>query len=117
MKKLVFILAITAFLSAFSSTHAEAQRYDEAQYEYSDSNAGVIYQMYVKFSGYQVQVWMKTHTQKNWLEYKILETTDENITIQYKNNEKLHMQLDPNNEDVIVLYNSDYSKSWRYLKK
>jgi hypothetical protein len=117
MKKVVAVTFVLFFALMLGTTeNLSAQRYDEAQYEYSDSANGIIYQMYLRFKGYQVQVWMKTHTAKEWTEYAV--TSSNNETISVKNGASTyHLRLDPANEDVVVLFSGDYKNSWKYLKK
>lgn len=98
------------------NTDTYAQRYDEAEYNYADVNSGVIYQLYLKFSGYQVQVWMKNNKQAEWTPCTVTSTSDEVISFTI-NNTAYNAKLDPNNTDAIVVYNGDYTKSWKYYKK
>lgn len=116
MKKylIIFLLAFGAL--TVLSQEAQAQRYDEAQYNYADVSSGIIYQLYIKFNGYQVQVWMKNNRSKDWSACSITKTTDDVISFKLGTTQ-YHMKLDPRNEDVVVLYNANYSKSWRYLKQ
>ena len=116
MKKIIAILLFASLAIGFSSTDLHAQRYDEAQYDYADSNTGTVYQLYLRFKGYQVSVWMKAFSAKEWTTYQVLETNDNVITVKNKNL-TYHLKLDPNNEDVVVVYSSDYKHSWKYLKK
>jgi hypothetical protein len=117
MKRVISLTFVLFFAMMLGTTEdLSAQRYDEAQYEYSDSANGVIYQMYLRFKGYQVEVWMKTHTATEWTAYTVTESSNQTITV--KNGSSIyHLELDPANEDVVILYSGNYQNSWRYLKK
>lgn len=116
MKHLFFTFLIVGFFFILGSEESYAQRYDETEYHYADANSGVIYQLYFKFSGYQVQVWMKNNQQTNWSACTI--TSSNNNVISFKlGATQYHAKLDPNNDDAVVLYNGDYSKYWKYYKK
>ena len=116
MKKVVTVLVVALFMLTAANTELSAQRYEEAQYNYSDTRTGKIYQIYLKFKGYQVQVWMKEFSQANWAEYRVEETNDETITVSY-NGVRYYLEIDENNPDVVVMYTADYASSFRYLKQ
>lgn len=116
MKKLITVFTLAVFAVVLSTNDANAQRYDEAQYNYADASTGTVYQLYLKFSGYQVRVWMKSHSQTQWTEYNVVETNDKTITVS-SGTYKYHLEIDENNPDVVVMYTADYSKSYRYLKQ
>jgi len=110
-----FLFVITGSLLVSTNT-AQAQDSYDVEYLYSDVNTGVIYQLYLRFSGYQVQVWMKNNSQSDWTEADVTYSSDEAISYTLSGT-KYHIELDPYNEDAVILYNSDYSSSWKYYLK
>ncbi len=115
MKKTILLLFIAVISFSFTTT-VNAQEKHEAQYEYPDSNTGVIYQLYLRFNGYQVNVWMKDSRQKEWSTCTVTHSNDETISFKLGQTQ-YHIQLDPNNEAAVVLYSADYASKWTYYKK
>lgn len=109
-----FLICIVSVMG--NTTETYAQRYDEAQYDYADSNTGVIYNLYMKFNGYQVQVWMKNNQQKDWSPCTVTSSNDDVISFKLGATQ-YHAKLDPNNTDAVVVYNGAYSQKWKYYKK
>ncbi|MBN2664830.1 MAG: hypothetical protein JXR68_14365 [Bacteroidales bacterium] len=117
MKKIIFVLIFAITGSLFGLSDAFSQRYDEAEYDYSDVNSGIIYQLYLKFSGYQVTVWMKNNQQSDWTTCTVTSSDDETISFTTATGYQYHIELDPYNEDAVILYSSDFTSSWKYYLK
>ena len=117
MKKIIFVSIFAIILSSIGYSHAFAQRYDEVEYAYADVNSGIIYQLYLKFSGYQVEVWMKNSTQSDWSTFKVTSSDDKSIGVKSSSGNQYYIEMDPYNQDAIILYNADYSSSWKYYLK
>lgn len=115
MKKIVTILMIAVFSLAIGNKEAKAQNEHNGQYNYTDVKTGSIYNLYIKFSGYQVQVWIKNNTSKKWLACTVTKTSDEIISYKYGKT-KYNAKLDPNNKSAIVVWNADYTQKWVYYK-
>ncbi len=116
MKKFALILLLSFAAIFFFSQQTFAQRYDEAQYNYADVKTGIIYQLYLKFNGYQVQVWMKNNRATEWSVCTVTGSNDDVITVKLGTT-VYNLKLDPYNEDVIVVHNANYTQKWKYLKQ
>lgn len=75
----------------------------------------MIYQLYLKFNGFQVQVLMKNNKQTDWTASTV--TKSDNVTISFTNSSyQYHIKLDTYNEDAVILYSGDYGASCKYYK-
>lgn len=107
---------LVGFFALLGTEEGQAQRNDEMEYNYADVNSGVIYQLYFRFKGYQVQVWMKNNKQTKWSECTVTNTNNDVISFKFGATQ-YHAKLDPNNTDAVVLYNGNYSQQWKYYLK
>lgn len=118
--KTMMLSLCALFLSLFAvSNSAQAQTAEEHYYYYTDVNTGVTYTLYMKFMGYQTEVWTtSTNIGNKW--YKGTVTYSSSQAISFTDgysSKKYHIEMDPRNLSAVKLFSEDRKNSWRYWEK
>lgn len=101
---------------------ATAQETLKKTYAYTDLEKNVTYLVFIKVSGYQVEIWYTSTTngvQAAWAQAKVLYSDDNYIKYQIPyNNWQYELTMDPNNQDAIYIKNiTTNGKKLRYFVK
>ncbi len=118
MRNLLAIFFISTLIFGYiSPPKLNAQTPNDTIYQFSDDNTGLTYFIaFVKKSEHPAKVWMKTNIQTQWTEYKVVAEVKERITVS-NGKATTHITYSHEKPKELLLYSSDFSKSWRYTRK
>lgn len=119
MKHLLLLICCTTMLTASITQEAYAQEKKESAYYYTDIDKNITYGVYLRVSGYQVEIFYNNSTAKTWVAAKVIYTSDDVIKYQIPyQNWQYEITIDSRNEDAIQIKNiTTNGKTLRYFKK
>ncbi len=110
---ILFFSIFSVFTSIVLPQKGAAQITNDTIYEYNDNNTGVIYYISFSKSDAETIVKMRTNIQTQWTDYRII--ADENtITTVTNGKVVLHLKINPEKKNELLLYTFDFKKSWTY---
>ncbi len=109
----------TAMLMTATTQEAFAQEKEESHYVYTDYSTNVTYSVFLRISGYQVEIFTNSTSVNKWERAKVLYNSGGIIRYQIAyNNWQYKLTQDPNDQDAILVKNLvTGSKALRYYKK